>query len=152
MEKYCYYYLGCGKNWPGPTDLFEILRSNQNLKAILNTLFEEVTKKNQSSLTIAHTNTRVLYIHLHSVKSVQIRSFFWSVFSCIQSEYRNIPTRKNSVFGHFSRSVEFNNFFFQVFFKKFFSSFYFVTSGYRTRKGEVWRVELKHEAINIYYC
>ena len=27
------------------------------------------------------------------VKSVQIRSFFWSVFSCIR-------TRKNSVFGH----------------------------------------------------
>ena len=51
----------------------------------------------------------------HSVKSVQIRSFFWSVFSCIwteygdllinlriQSEYRKIRTRNNSVFGHFS--------------------------------------------------
>ena len=35
----------------------------------------------------------------HYVKDVQIPSFFWSVFSCIQSEYR-----KNSVFGHFSRS------------------------------------------------
>ena len=33
----------------------------------------------------------------HYVKSVQIRSFFWSVFSSIR-------TRKNSVFGHFSRS------------------------------------------------
>ena len=32
----------------------------------------------------------------HCMKSVQIRSFFWSVFSCIQ-------TRKNSVFGNFSR-------------------------------------------------
>ena len=31
------------------------------------------------------------------VKSVQIRSYFWSVFSCIR-------TRNNSVFGHFSRS------------------------------------------------
>ena len=45
------------------------------------------------------------------VKSVQIRSFFWSVFSCrvslrIQSEYGKIRTRKNSVFEHFSRSVE----------------------------------------------
>ena len=45
------------------------------------------------------------------VKSVQIRSFSWSVFSCIyfvnlhiQSEYRKIWTRKNSVSGHFSRS------------------------------------------------
>ena len=31
----------------------------------------------------------------HCVKGVQIRSFFWSVFSCIQSEYRKILTRKN---------------------------------------------------------
>ena len=29
-----------------------------------------------------------------SVKSVQIRIFFWSVFSCIQSKYRKIKTRK----------------------------------------------------------
>ena len=39
------------------------------------------------------------------MKSVQKRSFFWFVFSCIQSEYRKIQTRKNSVFGQFSRSV-----------------------------------------------
>ena len=37
----------------------------------------------------------------HCVKSVQIRSFFWSVFSRIQPEY------KNSVFGYFSSSVVF---------------------------------------------
>ena len=30
----------------------------------------------------------------------------WSVSSCIQSEYRKIPTRNNSVFGHFSRKVK----------------------------------------------
>ena len=41
----------------------------------------------------------------HCVKSAQIWSFFWSVFSCIQTEYRKIRTRKNSVFGYFSRSV-----------------------------------------------
>ena len=40
----------------------------------------------------------------HSVKSVQIRSFFWAVFSCIRTEYRKIQTTKNSIFGHFSRS------------------------------------------------
>ena len=34
----------------------------------------------------------------HCVKSVQIRSFFLSVFSCIR-------TRKNTVFGHFSRNA-----------------------------------------------
>ena len=40
----------------------------------------------------------------HCVKSAQMRSFFWSVFCCSQSEYRKIRTRKNSVFGHFSHS------------------------------------------------
>ena len=39
------------------------------------------------------------------VKSVQIRSYFWSVFACIQSEYRKIRTKNDSVFGHFSGSV-----------------------------------------------
>ena len=41
----------------------------------------------------------------HFVKSVQIRSFFWSIFSCIQSGYRKIWTRKISVFWLFSHSV-----------------------------------------------
>ena len=41
----------------------------------------------------------------HCVKSVLIRSFFWSVFSRIQSEYMKIQTRKNFVFGHLSCSV-----------------------------------------------
>ena len=39
----------------------------------------------------------------HGVKSVLIWRFFWYVFSCIQSEYRKIRPRKNSVFGYFSR-------------------------------------------------
>ena len=48
------------------------------------------------------------------VKGVQIRSYFSSVFPCISLysdwirrftfEYRKIPTRNYSVFGHFSRS------------------------------------------------
>ena len=41
----------------------------------------------------------------HCVKSVQIRSFFWSVFSCIRTEYRKIRTRKYSVCGHFSSTI-----------------------------------------------
>ena len=54
----------------------------------------------------------------YCTKNVQIRSFSWSVFSRIwteygdlrsilriQSKYGKIPTRKNSVFVHFSRSV-----------------------------------------------
>ena len=43
----------------------------------------------------------------HCVKSVQIRSFLWSVFSCIRTEYRKIRTRKNSVFKHFIGSDDF---------------------------------------------
>ena len=35
-----------------------------------------------------------------------IGRFFWFVFSHIQSKYRKIRTRKNSVFGQFSRSVQ----------------------------------------------
>ena len=38
---------------------------------------------------------------MHCAKSVQIRSFFCSVFSRIQSKYGKIWIRKNSVFGHF---------------------------------------------------
>ena len=40
------------------------------------------------------------------VKCVQILSFFWSVFSRIRTEYGKKRTRKNSVFGHFSRSAD----------------------------------------------
>ena len=43
---------------------------------------------------------------IHCVKSVQRRSYFWSVFSCIRTEYRKIRTRNNSVFGHFSQSAD----------------------------------------------
>lgn len=39
--------------------------------------------------------------NIHSVKSVQIRSFLWPVFSW--TENRKIRTRENPVFGHFSR-------------------------------------------------
>ena len=38
-----------------------------------------------------------------------IRSIFWPIFSCIESEYRKIRTRKNPVFGHFSRGVLLND-------------------------------------------
>ena len=38
-------------------------------------------------------------------ESVQIQSYFRSVFSYIRTEYRKIRTRNNSVFGHFSRSA-----------------------------------------------
>ena len=50
----------------------------------------------------------------HFVKSVQIRSFFWSVCFCIQTEYREIRTRKNSVFGHFQAVYVFFCFIYKV--------------------------------------
>ena len=49
------------------------------------------------------------------MKSVQTRSSFCSVFSCIQSEYGEIRTRKNYVFGlfhavpYFQRHSSYNN-------------------------------------------
>ena len=42
---------------------------------------------------------------IHSMKSVQIRHFFWSVFSRIRTEYVKIRIRKNSVFGHLLHSA-----------------------------------------------
>ena len=46
----------------------------------------------------------VRFVTTHCMKSVQIRSFVWSVFSGIQSECGKIRTKKNSVFGQFFRS------------------------------------------------
>ena len=48
-----------------------------------------------------HSGQRKMW-NRHGVKSVQIRNFFWSVFSCIWAEYRKIRTKNNSAFGHFS--------------------------------------------------
>ena len=69
----------------------------------------------QKSKTIKTQNLKMFANGLYCVKSVQIRSCSWSVFSHIQTEYRvslriqskcgKIRTRINSVFGHFSRSV-----------------------------------------------
>ena len=56
------------------------------------------------------------FTYLHCVKSIQIRSFFWSVFSRIRTEYweilririqskcGKIRIKKNSVFEHFRAS------------------------------------------------
>ena len=55
------------------------------------------------NLLIQHLNLKAFHNENRCVKSVQIRIFFWSVFSCIQ-------TRKNSVFRHFSRNELFWNF------------------------------------------
>ena len=57
----------------------------------------------QINLSISRFNSFFLNYTLH--ENVQIRSFFWSVFYRIQSKCGKIRTRKNSVFGHFSRSI-----------------------------------------------
>ena len=46
----------------------------------------------------------IVCLQSHCMKSVQICSYFWSVFSCIQSEYRKLRTRNKSLVGHFSRN------------------------------------------------
>ena len=51
---------------------------------------------------------KVLVIIFPCVKNVQIRSCFWYAFSCFRTEYKKIRTRRNSAFGHFSRSVLIN--------------------------------------------
>ena len=67
--------------------------------------------------TLAELDFDPFHLLMHCLKSAQIRSYFWSVFSCIrteygeilrilptQSEYRKKRTRNKSVFGHFSRN------------------------------------------------
>ena len=72
-------------------------------------LFEKFCKgtKWMISFVLSHVTS-------HCVKSVQIWSYFWSIFSCIQTEYGEIRSIQseywkiriwnNSVFGHISRS------------------------------------------------
>ena len=62
---------------------------------------------------------KLCFPFLHRVKSVEIRSFFWSVFSCIWTEYRKLRTREISVFRHFSRSDPFFFSFFSTFKERF---------------------------------
>ena len=53
------------------------------------------TNINPQSLTLSQ--------YIHCVKSVQIRSFFYSAFSCIWTEYKKTRAIENSVFGDFPR-------------------------------------------------
>ena len=74
----------------------------------------EVFKRVPSKICGRQPLKNLRWYGLHCVKSVQIQSFFWSVFSCIrtecfvylriQSDWGKIQTRKNSVLGQFSRS------------------------------------------------
>ena len=67
---------------------------------------------NETTFHSSLYNKKKTSSNIHCVKSVEIQSFFWSVFSHIRTEYGEIlqskcgkiRTRKNSIFGHFSRS------------------------------------------------
>ena len=48
-------------------------------------------------------NNDLLLQNKYCVKSIQIRSYFWSLFSHIRTEYRKIRTRNNSIFENFLR-------------------------------------------------
>ena len=48
-------------------------------------------------------------LNKNEILLVEIQSFFWSVFSRIWTEYRNIRTRENFLFGHFSFSEPYSN-------------------------------------------
>ena len=64
----------------------------------------------------SHQGLHNIFEEWHCVKSVPMRSFFWSVFSRIRTEYGEIlvfspnvgkyEPEKKSVFGHFSHSVD----------------------------------------------
>ena len=80
-----------------------------------------ITRKIVLLLSIQFLNISFTFNRKHCVKSVQIRSYFWSMFSLMWSEYGEIlrihfvslrihakcgkiRTRNNSAFGHFSPS------------------------------------------------
>ena len=68
------------------------------------TFYSKRYKANESLLGFIAKNNYDDSCTTHCVKRVQIKSFFRSVFSCIQSDYRKMRNRKNSVSGHFPRS------------------------------------------------
>ena len=73
--------------------------------AILTSLLQSFHMRYEILFAVSLTNKIIIRSNtnknIHCVKSVQIRSFFWSVFSPIRTEYGEIL-----VFGHFSRSVQ----------------------------------------------
>ena len=98
--------------WPNPQFPEDLVTFTEE---ILNGKFHFLRCASSEWRSILEYDLLVLSCALQCVKKAQIRSFFWSVFSlirteygkilCIQCECGKIRTRKNSVFGHFSRSV-----------------------------------------------
>ena len=113
-----YYFFTC---WLKIVDFYVLASALSFWLAFLHIFFKWDLKSSLFSITVPRmfSSVTLLVVVLLKeksengcVKSVQIRSYFWTVFSCtwpeyrntgIQSEYRKIRTRNNSVFGHFSR-------------------------------------------------
>ena len=58
-------------------------------------------RRSSARTLIVDVQTSILIktFNLHCVKSVQIWSYFWSVFSCIRTEYGNLLSLRNGFFG-----------------------------------------------------
>ena len=49
--------------------------------------------------TLAELDFDPFHLLMHCLKSVQIRSYFWSVFSCIQTEYGEVLSPNAGKYG-----------------------------------------------------
>ena len=80
-------------------------------RVVFEKLFTRPVSGNKTLFFLASSSFKI-----HCVKSIQLRSFFWSVFSIYSVSLRiqfgcgEIQTRRKSVFGHFSRSEYLANF------------------------------------------
>ena len=59
---------------------------NSEGKVVLNIKLLKLWKRKSEEIS----HVIFYYIHRHCVKSVQIQNFFWSVFSCVQNQYREL--------------------------------------------------------------
>ena len=59
-------------------------------ESAFNTLYIEIKHK---CYKISFGQNKRYKKHVHCVKSVQIRSYFWPVFSCIRTEYGDLRSK-----------------------------------------------------------
>ena len=74
------------------------LERNRNIAI---SILKNLWTKNSNYYSLAIQLLKTISPRCLWVKSVQKWIFFWSVCSCIWTEYRKIRTGRNSVFGHF---------------------------------------------------
>ena len=84
--------------WQGPKYASAIVQNSSSIQVTLR-------KRNSYVFKIIFIEASEASVNTHCVKSVQMQSYFWFLFSCIPTEYRKIRTRNNSIFGHFPCSA-----------------------------------------------